>query len=75
MDNRRFWDRFSSIYDGSMRRFSPECPALIERVADDAGNARRILEVATGTGPIAIGLHARGVLSTVSISRRRWHRW
>lgn len=60
MDNRAFWDRFAWVYDAFMRRFSPEYPELIQRISRDVGEAQRILEVATGTGLIALDLGAPG---------------
>ena len=60
MDNRAFWDRFAWVYDRFMRRFSPEYPELVERISRDVGEAQRILEVATGTGLIALALGAPG---------------
>lgn len=55
-DNMAFWNRFARFYDRFMARFSPDYPALIERLDRDMGDARRILDVATGTGLIALGL-------------------
>lgn len=56
MDNRAFWDRFARKYDAFVRYSLPEYQALIQRISHDAGEAQRILEVATGTGLIALGL-------------------
>ena len=60
MDNRAFWDRFARKYDTFMRYFSPEYPALIQRISRDVGGAQRVLEVATGTGLIALELGGAG---------------
>jgi phosphatidylethanolamine/phosphatidyl-N-methylethanolamine N-methyltransferase len=68
MDNRAFWDRFARGYDVFMRHFSPEYPALIERIAHDVGEAQRVLEVATGTGLIALELGAERSVNAIDIS-------
>ena len=60
MDNIAFWDRFARKYDTFMKYFSPEYPALIQRISRDAEGAQRILEVATGTGLIALELGRPG---------------
>jgi len=56
MDNKAFWGRFARRYDAFMRHFSPEYSVLIQRISRDVGDAQRIVEVATGTGLIALEL-------------------
>ena len=68
MDNRSFWNRFARIYDAFTRRFTPEYPQLIARIAHDVGEAQRVLEVATGTGLIALELGAKHEVDAVDIS-------
>jgi phosphatidylethanolamine/phosphatidyl-N-methylethanolamine N-methyltransferase len=68
MDNKAFWDRFARRYDAFMRHFSPEYPALIERISHDVGEAQRVLEVATGTGLIALELKAERSVDAIDIS-------
>jgi phosphatidylethanolamine/phosphatidyl-N-methylethanolamine N-methyltransferase len=68
MDDRNFWNRFARIYDHFMMRFSPEYTELIARIADDVGEAQRVLEVATGTGLIALELGEKHEVDAIDIS-------
>ena len=68
MDNRNFWNRFARIYDPFTRRFTPDYPAVIARIAHDVGEAQRVLEVATGTGLIALELGEKHEVDAIDIS-------
>ncbi len=68
MDNKDFWNRFARIYDHFMRRFTPEYSTIIARIADDVGDAQRVLEVATGTGLVALELGEKHEVDAIDIS-------
>ncbi len=68
VDNKGFWDRFARIYDPFTAHFSPEYPVLVQRIARDVQEARLVLEVATGTGLIALGLGPEQRVDAVDIS-------
>jgi len=68
VDNRDFWNRFARIYDHFMRRFTPDYPTIIARIAQDVGEAQRVLEVATGTGLIALELGEKHEVDAIDIS-------
>lgn len=53
-DNLTFWQKFARKYDCFMRRRLPYYNKVIERIIQDIGSPGQVLEVATGTGVIAI---------------------
>jgi phosphatidylethanolamine/phosphatidyl-N-methylethanolamine N-methyltransferase len=55
-DNAAFWDRFSPRYDRFMARAGRVYDRFVERLDADLGDATRVLEVATGTGILALRL-------------------
>lgn len=55
-ENLTFWRRFAGWYDRFIVRAVPEYAAFVDRIAEDATPAGRVLEVAAGTANIAIAL-------------------
>jgi len=55
-DNIGFWRRFARHYDGFMARFLPDYGDVVDRLIWDVPYAEHLLEVATGTGTIALAL-------------------
>jgi phosphatidylethanolamine/phosphatidyl-N-methylethanolamine N-methyltransferase len=55
-ENKNFWDKIAKRYDWVTDKITKDYPALIQRIANDVKDAENILEVATGTGIIAIEL-------------------
>ena len=55
-ENKKFWDRIAKRYDRITMRLTRDYPSLIQRIINDANGAENVLEVATGTGLIAIEL-------------------
>lgn len=49
-DSKAFWDRTAARYDRSMRLFGGPLPRMLELVAAEVSGARRVLELAAGTG-------------------------
>jgi ubiquinone/menaquinone biosynthesis C-methylase UbiE len=66
-DNRRFWGRYSRLYDFEIRHTSKEAYGQVcQRIASALEPDMDVLEVATGTGLIALGVAgaARSVTAT-----------
>ena len=65
---RSFWDDFAPRYDRFMSHFSPGYPALVLHLDADlrAQGAVDILEIATGTGQIALELTQRDAHRRIS---------
>ena len=58
-NNKKFWDRYSKLYDFEINRFSGRAYAEMYRLmADSLTPDMEVLEVATGTGLIAIKIAA-----------------
>lgn len=55
-ENVAFWRRFAGWYDRFMRTANPNYEAVVDRIVEDAVPASTILEVASGTGTIALAL-------------------
>ena len=55
-ENKRFWDKIAKRYDRITLKITRDYPALIERITDDVKGAENVLEIATGTGLIALAL-------------------
>ena len=54
-DNKKFWDRYSRLYDFEINRFNKAAYEEMYRLMSEALKAdMRVLEVATGTGLIAL---------------------
>ncbi|QIB68691.1 class I SAM-dependent methyltransferase [Aminipila butyrica] len=54
-DNKKFWNRYSGLYDFEINRFSKKAYEEMVHLMSEVLNAdMRVLEVATGTGLIAI---------------------
>jgi len=65
--NRKFWDRYARFYDAEVLRFSGEAYAdMYARMAKVLTKEMRVLEVATGTGLIALNIaeHVNAVVAT-----------
>lgn len=57
-DNEEFWGKIAGRYDRHMRRVK-YYNAMVGRIAEEVGTAERVLDVATGTGLVALELAAR----------------
>ena len=53
-ENRKFWDRIARRYDRLTIKLTRDYPALVQRIVNDVNGAENVLEVATGTGLVAI---------------------
>jgi phosphatidylethanolamine/phosphatidyl-N-methylethanolamine N-methyltransferase len=51
---KRFWDRFAPRYDRFMSRFAGVYAQLVDRIQLELDPSDRVLEIATGTGLIAL---------------------
>ncbi|MFH1113928.1 MAG: class I SAM-dependent methyltransferase [Pseudomonadota bacterium] len=54
-ENEEFWGRTAGRYDRLMSKVR-YYDAMVSRIAGDVGNAERVLDVATGTGRVALEL-------------------
>ncbi|MCL2695639.1 MAG: methyltransferase domain-containing protein [Clostridiales bacterium] len=58
-DNRAFWDRYAKLYDFEIKRFNgPAYAEMYRRMAAALSPEMNVLEVATGTGLIAVNIAA-----------------
>ena len=56
-DNKKFWDRYSGLYDFEINRFNKAAYEEMYSLMSEVLRAdMRVLEVATGTGLIALGI-------------------
>jgi ubiquinone/menaquinone biosynthesis C-methylase UbiE len=55
-ENEKFWNRIAKRYDWITIKLTRDYPSLIQRIVNDVNGAENVLEVATGTGLIAIEL-------------------
>lgn len=55
-ENVAFWRRFAGWYDRFMVRANPHYDAVVDRIVEDAIPSSLALDVATGTGTIALAL-------------------
>jgi ubiquinone/menaquinone biosynthesis C-methylase UbiE len=70
-ENVEFWDKIANRYDWFTLRFIRGYASLIRRILDDLSDTERILEVAAGTGLIAIELAKRaGWVEAIDFSSR-----
>lgn len=53
---KRFWDRVAFRYDGFMKRFASEYSEILDRISRELAPEFIVLEVATGTGNVALGI-------------------
>jgi phosphatidylethanolamine/phosphatidyl-N-methylethanolamine N-methyltransferase len=68
-ENRKFWDRIAKRYDRVTIWLTRNYPALIQRIVNDVDGAENVLEVATGTGLIAIELARNaGMIEAIDFS-------
>lgn len=49
-----FWDRMASIYDE--HQYNDNYKGLIQRITDDVGTVSHVLDMATGTGIVALAI-------------------
>ncbi len=56
-EQREFWNRFAPHYDTHV--MSRQCALIAPRLADEIGAVARVLDVACGTGTLAVALGAR----------------
>ena len=57
-ENEEFWGRSAGRYDRLMSKVR-YYDAMVSRIAEDVGNAERVLDLATGTGLVALELAGR----------------
>lgn len=56
-DNRKFWDRYAKLYDFEISRFNAHAyKEMYQMMADALSTEMKVLEIATGTGLIAINI-------------------
>ena len=55
-ENRKFWDRLARWYDPVTLKLTRDYPALVQRIVHDVNGVENVVEVATGTGFVAIEL-------------------
>ena len=68
-ENKEFWDRIAKRYDWITIKLTRDYPALIQRIVNDVNGAENVLEVATGTGLIAIELAGNvGMIEAIDFS-------
>jgi len=70
-ENRDFWDRLAGWYDPVTLKLTRDYPALVQRIVHDVNGVENVLEVATGTGLVAIELARKaGIVEAVDFSPR-----
>ena len=70
-ENIQFWDRIAKRYDWITVKLTRDYPALIQRIVSDVNGAENVLEVATGTGLIAIELaRSVGMIEAIDVSSK-----
>jgi ubiquinone/menaquinone biosynthesis C-methylase UbiE len=70
-ENIQFWDRIAKRYDWITVMLTRDYPALIQRIVSDVNGAENVLEVATGTGLIAIELaRSVGMIEAIDVSSK-----
>ena len=65
--SRKFWDRYAKLYDAEVLRFSGKAYAeMYRRMAKTLTTDMKVLEIATGTGLIAINIaeHVQSIEAT-----------
>ena len=68
-ENVKFWDRIAKRYEWITIKLTRDYPALIQRIVNDVNGAENVLEVATGTGLIAIELAGNvGMIEAIDFS-------
>ena len=68
-ENIQFWDRIAKRYEWITSKITRDYPALIQRIVNDVNGAENVLEVATGTGLIAIELAGNvGMIEAIDFS-------
>jgi phosphatidylethanolamine/phosphatidyl-N-methylethanolamine N-methyltransferase len=68
-ENIQFWDRIAKRYDWITSKLTKDYSALIQRIANEIDGAENVLEVATGSGLIAIELARKAkMIEAVDIS-------
>jgi len=70
-ENVKFWDKIAKRYDLITIKLSRDYPALIQRIVNDVNGAVNVLEVATGTGLIAMELAGNvGRIEAIDLSSK-----
>ena len=69
-DNEEFWDRAADQYDAKIDKVK-FYDAMVRRIAEDIGSAERVLEVACGTGRVALEIAEQSTrIDAVDSSRK-----
>jgi phosphatidylethanolamine/phosphatidyl-N-methylethanolamine N-methyltransferase len=61
-ENIEFWDRIAKRYDWITSKLTKDYSALIHRIVDEINGVENVLEVATGSGLIAIELAKKATM-------------
>jgi len=70
-ENIQFWDRIAKRYEWITIKLTRDYPTLIQNIVNDVNGAENVLEVATGTGPIAMELAGNvGMIEAVDFSSK-----
>ena len=68
-ENIQFWDRIAKRYEWITSKLTRDYPALIQSIVNDVNGAENVLEVATGTGLIAMELEGNvGMIEAIDFS-------
>ena len=70
-ENKKFWNRIAKRYDWITIKLTRDYPLLIQRIVNDVNSAENVLEVAAGTGLIAIELAGNvGMVEAIDFSSK-----
>ena len=68
-ENIKFWDKIAKSYDWITLKLTKNYAAIVRRIVNDINDAERVLEVATGSGFIAIALaKSAGLVEAIDVS-------
>jgi ubiquinone/menaquinone biosynthesis C-methylase UbiE len=71
-ENIKFWDRIAKRYDRITLKLTKDYSALMRRIVDEIDGAENVLEVATGSGLIAIKVAKKATMvEAVDISSKK----
>jgi len=70
-ENIEFWDRIAKRYDWITLKLTKDYSALIQRIVDEIDGSENVLEVATGSGLIAVELARKAkMIEAIDISSK-----